>query len=84
MRLAAGPAAAATGCRYAAATAADAGSGCPRLTGGAVRLKDLILDDRSNDLTAIDRGTGGRQEARKLRAARTLHRLRPSGGNAGP
>jgi hypothetical protein len=57
MRLAASPAAAATGCRYATAPAAATGSGCPRLT-GAASLKDPILDYRSNDLTAIDRGTG--------------------------
>jgi len=54
MRLAAGPAAAATGCRNATATATATRSGCPRLTGGAVRLKDPILDYQSNDLTAID------------------------------
>jgi hypothetical protein len=54
MRLAAGPAAAATGCRSATAATATA-SGCPRLTGGAVGFKDPILDYRSNDLTAIDR-----------------------------
>jgi hypothetical protein len=53
MRLA-GPAAAATDGRYATATATATASGCPRLTGGAVRLKDPILDYRSNDLTAID------------------------------
>ena len=58
MRLAAGPAAAATGCRYAAAAATASGSGCSRLTGGAVELEDPILDCRSNDLTAIDRGAG--------------------------
>jgi hypothetical protein len=75
--LAAG-AAAATGCRSATATASASRSGCPRLTGGAVRLKDPILDYRSNDLTAIDRGTGERQEARKLRVARAPHHLRPS------
>jgi len=77
-------AAAATGCRSATASATASGSGCPRLTGGAIRLKDPILDYRSNDLTAIDRGTGERQEARKRRAAGAFHRLRPSGGNAGP
>ena len=86
MRRGAGSAAAATGrlSGPATATATASGSGCPRLTGGAVRLKHPILDYRSNDLTATDRGTGERQEARKLRAARALHRLCPSGGNAGP
>jgi len=53
--LAAG-AAAATGCRSATAAATASGSGCPRLTDGAVRLKDPILDYRSDDLTATDRG----------------------------
>jgi hypothetical protein len=67
MLAAAATAAAATGPRS-AATAAAAAS--PRLTGGAARLKDPILDDRSDDLTAIDRGTGERQEARKLTAVR--------------
>jgi hypothetical protein len=84
MRLAASPAAAATGCRYASAAATATASACPRLTGGAVRLEDPILEYRSSDLTSIDRGTGERQEARKLGAARALDRLRPSGGNAGP
>lgn len=65
------------------ATAASR-SGCPRLTGGAVGLKDPIRDCRSDDLTAIDSGTGERQEARKLKSCRALHRLCPSGGNAGP
>jgi hypothetical protein len=57
MRLAAGPAAAATDCRYATATATASDAACPRLTGGEGRLEDPILDPRlsSNDLTAIDR-----------------------------
>ena len=83
MRLAAGPAAAATDGRYATAAATASDAACPRLTGGEGRLEDPILDYRSNDLTAIDRGTGERQEARTRRAARAFHRLRPSGGNAG-
>jgi hypothetical protein len=66
MRLAAGPAAAATGCRFATATASDAA--CPRLTGGEGRLEDPILDYRTNDLIAIDRATCERQEARTQRA----------------
>jgi len=74
--LAAGAAAAATGCRSATATAAATGSGCPWLISGAVRLKDPTLAYRSNDLTAIDRGTGERQEARKRRAACASRRLR--------
>jgi hypothetical protein len=39
---------------------AASASGCPRLIGGAVRLKDPILDDRSDDRTAVDRGTGAK------------------------
>jgi hypothetical protein len=53
MLLAADPATSATG--FHSAAAAGSSSGCPRVTGGAVRLKDPILDYRSNDLTAIDR-----------------------------
>jgi len=56
------PAAAATGCHYATAAATASATACPRLTGGAVVLKDSILDYRSNGLIAIDRGTGGREE----------------------
>jgi hypothetical protein len=51
------------------AAATAAGSGRPRLTAGSVRFKDPILNDRSDDLTALDRGTGERQEAGRLRAA---------------
>jgi hypothetical protein len=71
------PAAAATGCRSATA-AAPATAACPRLTGRAVRLKDPIFDYRSNDLTAIDRGTGEPQEAREPRAARLLFACAPA------
>ena len=85
MRPAAGSAAAAATGRLSATatTAAASGSGCPRLTGGAVGLKDPILYYRFNDLTAIDRGTGERQGARKLRAVRAPDRLRSNGGSAG-
>ncbi len=44
-----------TGRRSGPATASASDPGSPRLTGGAVRLKDPILDYRSNDLTAIDK-----------------------------
>ena len=80
---AAATAATAAGLRAGAAAAAS-GSGRPRLTCDAVRLKDRSLDYRSDDLTAIDRGAGERQEARELRATRVLCCLRPSGGNSGP
>jgi hypothetical protein len=43
-----------------ARSAAAADSGGPRLTGGPVRFKDPVLDYRSHDLTAADRGTGER------------------------
>lgn len=66
MLLAAAAASAATGCRSATATASASGSGCPRLTGGTVRLEDPILDYRSSDLIAIDGGAGERQEGREL------------------
>jgi hypothetical protein len=49
---------AATGADARSAAASDAG--CPRLTRGAVRLNGSILNDRSDDLTAADRGTGER------------------------
>jgi hypothetical protein len=83
MRPAGSAATAATGLRSGPATATATGSGCPRLTGGAVRLKDPILDYRSNDLTAIDRGTGVKR-ARWLRAARALYRLCPSAATQTP
>lgn len=51
------------------AAATASGSGRSRLIGGSVRFKDPILDDRSDDLTAIDRGTGEHQEAGRRRAA---------------
>jgi hypothetical protein len=44
MLLAAVPAAAATGCHYATAAASATASACPRLAGGAVGLKDPILE----------------------------------------
>ena len=44
MLLAAGAAAATAGCRYATAAATATASACPRLTSGAVTLKDPILD----------------------------------------
>src|SRR5215469_15065206 len=73
MRTGAGTAAATTtGTDARAGTAAATGSGCPRLTRGAVRLNDPILGDRSDDLTAADRGTGERQEARKRKRPRSL------------
>lgn len=48
--------------RHDSAAAPAAGSACPRLTWRAT-LEDPILDDRSDDLTVIDRGTGERHEA---------------------
>jgi hypothetical protein len=54
MRFEPAAAAAAAGCQLASAAAPAAGSGRPRLTAGAVRLKDPILNHRSYDLTAID------------------------------
>jgi hypothetical protein len=58
--------------------ATTSGSASPRLIDGAVRLKDPILDDRSDDLTAIDRSTSERREARELRSARASCRLPPA------
>jgi hypothetical protein len=73
MRPAAGSAAtAATGLRSGPATATASGSGCPRLTGGAVRLKDPVLELSTNDLTAIERGTGGHQRGAYAKNARAI------------
>jgi hypothetical protein len=66
MRPDAGTAAAATTSDARSGPATTSGSASPRLIDGAVRLKDPILDDRSDDLTAIDRSTSERREAREL------------------
>jgi len=55
-----GSAATATGTDGGSATAAACGSGRPWLTGDAVGPED------SDDLTAIDKGAGERQEVREL------------------
>jgi hypothetical protein len=78
----AGTAAAAATTGTDARTDADAAAGpcSPRLTAGAVRLKDLVLDYRPSDLTAIKRGTGKVRERVGQSRLRCLHRLRLSGG----
>jgi hypothetical protein len=46
-----------------AAPAAASGSGCPRLTDGAVGLKNPILEDRPDDLTANARAQAKSESA---------------------
>jgi hypothetical protein len=80
------PAAAATDGRSgpaASASGSGAGSGCSRLIDGAVRRKDSILEDRPDDLTAIERGIGKVRERVSQARPRFLPRLCLSGGILG-
>lgn len=80
---AASPAAATGRLSGPAASASASGSGCSRLIDGTVRRKDPILEDRPDDLTAIERGTGKVRERVSQARPRYLHRLRLSGGDFG-